>query len=152
MADVVVGDEETAEDQPPASAGGAGKMAVNISDLQLPLVLMFSASTVQLIAVMTWKASEIKWREYAISVPSVGMGLAAVGLLMTLKEDFYKGHGKWLNQFLFVWNFIGACFLTFSSPFEFTGNVSVENLCNSTYRMDKFYSIRCAFLTIASLC
>lgn len=128
MADVVVGDEETAEDQPPASAvppsGDGGKMSLNvtISDLQLPLVMMFSASTVQLIAVMTWKATSIKWREYAISVPSVGMGLAAVGLLMTLKEDLYKEHGKWLNQFLFVWNFIGACFLTFSSPFVFTGN------------------------------
>ena len=135
MADVVVGDEETAEDQPPASAvppsGGGGKMSLNvtISDLQLPLVMMFSASTVQLIAVMTWKATSIKWREYAISVPSVGMGLAAVGLLMTLKEDLYKEHGKWLNQFLFVWNFIGACFLTFSSPFVFTGNVSFANCC-----------------------
>lgn len=135
MADVVVGDEEIAEDQPPASAvppasgGGGGKMALNvtISDLQLPLVMMFAASAVQLIAVMTWKATSIKWREYAISVPSVGMGLAAVGLLMTLKEDLYKAHGKWLNQFLFVWNFIGACFLTFSSPFVFTGNVSVAH-------------------------
>ena len=124
MADVVVGDEETAD-------GGGGKVAINISDLQQPLVLMFLASTVQLIAVMTWTVSPIRWREYAISVPSVGMGLAAVGLLMTLKEDLYKEHGKWLNQFLFVWNFIGACFLTFSSPFVLTTNVSAENLCRA---------------------
>mmetsp|Transcript_13555 Transcript_13555/g.22567 ORF Transcript_13555/g.22567 Transcript_13555/m.22567 type:complete len:196 (-) Transcript_13555:25-612(-) len=128
MDDVVVGDEEKAEDQPPASAvpppGGGGKMAFNVTvgSLQWPLIMMFSSCTVQLIAVMTWKATPIKWRAYAISVPSVGMALSAVGLLMTLKEDLYKEHGKWLNQFLFVWNFIGACFLTFSSPFIFTGN------------------------------
>ena len=74
---------------------------------------MLSSSTVQLIAVLTWKATEIKWREYAISVPSVAMGLSAIGLLMTLKEALYKEGGKWLNQFLFVWNFVGACFLGF---------------------------------------
>ena len=123
MADVVVSDER-ADDQPPASAVPGG-LNVTISDIQLPLVLMFSSSTVQLIAVLTWKATEIKWREYAISVPSVGMGLSAIGLLMTLKEAVYKEGGKWLNQFLFVWNFVGACFLTFSSPFVFTGNVSL---------------------------
>ena len=129
MADVVVDDEENAEDKP---SGGGGNMNLNvtISDIQLPLVLMLSSSTVQLIAVMTWKATEIKWREYAISVPSVGMGLSAIGLLMTLKEALYKEGGKWLNQFLFVWNFVGACFLTFSSPFVFTGNVS---LCESLH-------------------
>jgi len=121
MADVVVGDEERADDQPPASAVPGG-LNVTISDIQLPLVLMLSSSTVQLIAVLTWKATEIKWREYAISVPSVAMGLSAIGLLMTLKEALYKEGGKWLNQFLFVWNFVGACFLTFSSPFVFTGN------------------------------
>jgi Na+/glutamate symporter len=127
MADVVVDDEENAEDKP---SGGGGNMNLNvtISDLQLPLVIMFSASTIQLIAVMTWKVSEIKWREYAISVPSVGMGLTAVALVMTFFEKFYREHGKWFNQFLFVWNFVGACFLTFSSPFIFTGNVSLKVL------------------------
>ena len=129
MADIVVGDEERADDQPPASAVPGG-LNVTISDIQLPLVLMLSSSTVQLIAVLTWKATEIKWREYAISVPSVAMGLSAIGLLMTLKEALYKEGGKWLNQFLFVWNFVGACFLTFSSPFVFTGNVS---LCKSMH-------------------
>lgn len=130
MTDVVVGDEEApkAEEQattpPPASAvPPTGKFAMpEISDVQLPLFLMLASSTVLLIAVTTWQMG-IKWREYAISVPAVTMCLSFIGIVLTfVMKDNYATYGKYLNQLLFVWNFVGACFLTFSSPFTTTGN------------------------------
>lgn len=125
MTDVVVGDEEQAgppsSAQPPKSGHKITMPKVTVSDLQLPLVLMFATSTILLIAVTTWKFG-IKWRAYAISVPAVTMVLSFMGLIMTAKEEFYTKFGKYLNQLLFIWNFVGACFLTFSSPFIATGN------------------------------
>ena len=135
MTDVVVGDEEqAAAGDAPASAKPPKKAMkmptmpkVTISDLQLPLVLMFATSTVLLISVTTWKFG-IKWREYAISVRAVTMCLSFISLLLTIKEELYEKVGGYLNQLLFVWNFVGACFLTFSSPFITTGNGKCEEM------------------------
>jgi energy-coupling factor transporter transmembrane protein EcfT len=82
---------------------------------------MFMSATVLLVAVLVFKG-EIRWRDYAISVPSATMCLSFLMLLMTCKPDFYTAYGKLPNQITFLWNFVGACLLTFGSPFDTTGN------------------------------
>lgn len=97
---------------------------VHINQLRMPLVGMFVSATVLLISVLSWKqtANPIRWREYAISVPAVTMSFSFLFILMTCKESFYKKNGKYANIVLFLWNFIGACLLTFIDPFTTTGN------------------------------
>ena len=97
---------------------------VHINQLRMPLVGMFVSATVLLISVLSWKqtADPIRWREYAISVPAVTMSFSFLFILMTCKESFYKKNGKYANIVLFIWNFVGACLLTFIDPFTATGN------------------------------
>ena len=97
---------------------------VHINQLRMPLVGMFVSATVLLISVLSWKqtANPIRWREYAISVPAVTMSFSFLFILMTCKESFYKKNGKYANIVLFIWNFVGACLLTFIDPFTTTGN------------------------------
>ena len=97
---------------------------VHINQLRMPLVGMFVSATVLLISILSWKqaANPIRWREYAISVPAVTMSFSFLFILMTCKESFYKKSGKYANIVLFIWNFVGACLLTFIDPFMTTGN------------------------------
>lgn len=100
----------------------AGFLSSKISDVQFPLILVLASSIVLLIAVTTWE-QDIQSRAYAISVPALTMCLSLGGILATLfQESVYAVYGFWLTHILFYWNFSGACFLTFSSPFTTTGN------------------------------
>lgn len=117
--------QEVAAKGSDAKGGGVQVAGIQISQLRMPLVGMFLSACVLLIAVMSWnqnKANPIRWREYAISVPAVCMSLSFLFILMTFKESFYKSNGKYANIVLFIWNFIGACLLTFIDPFTATGN------------------------------
>jgi len=62
-------------------------------------------------------------RGYAISIPSLSLCFSMIGFLVAqFREDLYQIYGKYLAHFLFTWNFMGASFLTFNSPFTTTGN------------------------------
>ena len=58
-----------------------------------------------------------------MSVSCVTMGLSGIHLLMSkFTEDLHTKFGKHMCSLMFVWSFIGACFLTFDKPFVNTGN------------------------------
>eukprot|EP00536_Pseudo-nitzschia_multiseries_P004725 jgi/Psemu1/295679/fgenesh1_pm.80_\ len=93
-----------------------------VSEVQFPLVMVVGASVVLLIAVCTWETG-MTFEGYKISIPSVSLSLAGIGLMLTAyREDLYAVYGNRLAHALFLWNFAGACFLTFASPFTETGN------------------------------
>lgn len=102
--------------------GGPNIMSFQINDAQFPLVLILATSFVLLIAVMTWEGT-MKSYGYAVAVPVISIVLSLTYLLLTIyKEPVYTMYGKKMTHILFLWNFIGASFLTFSSPFHATGN------------------------------
>lgn len=105
--------------------GGVSIVGIHISEMRLPLVGMFLSAAVLLVAVLVYKGPGLQkesYRNYAISVPSATMCMSFLMMLMTCKKEFYTAYGKIPNQITFLWNFIGACLLTFSGPFETTGN------------------------------
>jgi len=93
-----------------------------INDVQFPLVLIALLSIVLLIAVTTWEGAMTKYG-YFVSIPSVSLVVSVLGLIGTqLCEQLYEQYGKYLAHCLFLWNFIGASWLTLSGPFITTGN------------------------------
>jgi len=102
--------------------GGESRLNLKINDTQLPLVLVLATSFVLMLAVVTWQGS-MKSYAYGLSVPVISMILTTIFLALTVfKENLYTLYGQKMTNLLFMWNFIGACFLTFSSPFTTTGN------------------------------
>ena len=97
-----------------------------INQMRLPLVGMLVSSVVLLVAVVSWKGPPMWkstiWRGYAIAYPCVTLVISFMGILMTCKKEFYLKNGKFIHVFLFLWNFVGACLLTFFNPFTQTGN------------------------------
>lgn len=87
-----------------------------------PLSLVTAASFVLMLAVVTWDGP-MKSYGYALAVPIVSLVfcIAAI-LLIKFMGTLYAQYGRHISHFLFTWNFTGACFLTFSSPFTVTGN------------------------------
>jgi hypothetical protein len=63
-----------------------------------------------------------KYFEYGVSVAAVAMCFALVGWGMGKFDSGSDQVTKFLNYFLFLWCFIGACFMTFGGPFTTTGN------------------------------
>ena len=100
---------------------GVGKFKVHVSDRQLPLVGIFFAGMVLLIAVCV-SAQGFLYYSYGISVGVVAMFFSLLGFLLTFNDNLNDKFGKWNYIFLFIWCFVGACILTFSSPFTLTGN------------------------------
>ena len=88
------------------------------------MVLMFFCAVILLVAVLALGKggySKARWG-YAISVASVSMVFSLVGFGLTFSQDLNNKVGKHNAYFLFLWNFIGACILTFGGPFTSTGN------------------------------
>lgn len=116
-------DVENGED-PLASNGSGGDkiMGFKISEAQFPLILVTAISFVLMLSVVTWEEG-MKSYGYALSVPIISL-LISIGLLALTKfqESLYSQYGSHITHALFIWNFTGACFLTFSSPFTTTGN------------------------------
>lgn len=97
-------------------------MGFKISDAQFPLLLVAATSFVLMLAVVTWEDG-MKSYAYALSVPIISMVLSIGSICLTVfMENLYGLYGRHITHVLFVWNFTGACFLTFSSPFTTTGN------------------------------
>lgn len=63
-----------------------------------------------------------KYFEYGVSVAVVAMFFALVGWGMGKYNLGSDQITKYMNYFLFVWCFTGACFMTFGGPFTTTGN------------------------------
>jgi hypothetical protein len=100
---------------------GVGKYKVHVSDKQLPHVGVFFAATVLLIAACV-SAQGLKYYKYSISVAAVAMFFSALGFGLTFNDELNEQVGKFNSYFLVLWCFIGACILTFSSPFTSTDN------------------------------
>jgi len=95
---------------------------LGLNTAQFPLLLVLVTSFILMLAVVTWEG-EIKSKGYALSVPVLSMVLSIGYIALTFfKQELYSLHGKNMTYGLFMWNFVGACFLTFSSPFTTTGN------------------------------
>jgi len=106
-----------------APDGGRDKiLGFKISEAQFPLILVIATSFILMLAVVTWEEG-MKSYGYAVSVPIISI-LVSIGiiLLTIFKESLYSQYGAHITHALFIWNFTGACFLTFSSPFTTTGN------------------------------
>jgi len=117
-------DVEHGEDplESPSSNGGGAIMGFKVTDAQFPLILVSATSFVLMIAVVTWEEGMASYA-YALSVPVLSL-IICIGsiLMMKFKDDLYAQYGRHITHVLFMWNFTGACFLTFSSPFTTTGN------------------------------
>ncbi|OEU17041.1 hypothetical protein FRACYDRAFT_239642 [Fragilariopsis cylindrus CCMP1102] len=97
-----------------------------INQMRLPLVGMMVSSMVLLLAVLSWKGlpmwKSAVWRSYAIAYPCVTLVISLMGVLKMCNKEFYLSNGKFIHVLLFLWNFVGACLLTFLNPFTQTGN------------------------------
>ena len=83
-----------------------------------PLMIVFVASVVLLLST----GASYGWNDggsyyiYATSIPTIAILLSLVSIPLP------PTYGKHVNMVLFVYSFIGACFLTFHAPFTATGN------------------------------
>jgi hypothetical protein len=102
---------------------GVGKFNMHVSDRQLPLVGVFSAAMVLLIAVCV-SAKGAKNYAYGISVAVVAMFFSLLGfMLLTLADNLNNAKfANWNYYFLSIWCSVGAFILTFSGPFTVTSN------------------------------
>lgn len=116
---------EVIEVQPTEEKTNGGmKMADLAKGSLLPYVGVLFSGMVLLIALTTDGNSvdNHKYYEYGIAIAVIAMVFALVGWGLAHTN---LGEGKlcmYNNYFLFAWCFIGACFMTFGGPFEFTGN------------------------------
>jgi len=116
MEDVQV---EQQEDETPQH-GGIQQL---YSEAKLPYVVGFVAAIVLLVALVSGDGQkDHKYYKYGVSVAAVAMFFSLVGWALAFKGLVDSSIIKVNNVFLFVWNFVGACFLTFEGPFETTSN------------------------------
>jgi hypothetical protein len=126
---MITGDHNDLEGQDPLESAssnsnghGGRSFGMKVNDAQFSLILVLATSFVLLIAVTTFEGS-IESRGYAIAVPALSLTITLIALLLTVfKESIYNSYGTHITKLLFMWNFTGACFLTFGSPFTVTGN------------------------------
>jgi hypothetical protein len=104
--------------------GGVSMGKIHVTDAQVPMVLMFFCAVILLVAVVVGYNGRLADARYgySVAVPSVSMVLSAVGFGLTFSDEKNATLGKYNAHFLFLWNFIGACILTFGGPFTQTGN------------------------------
>ncbi|KAL7551321.1 hypothetical protein ACHAWF_014501 [Thalassiosira exigua] len=121
----LMGDEEAGGNNKSAGREGVAVAGVTLDETQLPLFLVFVASIILLLAT----GAEYKWsfgtsyRGYALSVSVIAIGLSLFSLALTrAPNDVYRKVGTPLNMLIFSYGFIGACLLTFDSPFKITSN------------------------------
>lgn len=119
--DVEHGEDPLATSSPNGGSQGT-VMGFKISEAQFPLVLVIATSFVLMLSVVTWEEGMTSYG-YALSVPIISLILSIGAICLTIfMESLYTLYGRHITLLLFIWNFTGACFLTFSSPFTTTGN------------------------------
>lgn len=99
-----------------------GKKVVSVDEDKLPHLGVIAASIVLIIAVESGEQIRNDMRHYGIALASIAMILSFFSVIPPTAE-MLKKYSLYINYFLFVWCFIGACVLTFGDgPFDTTGN------------------------------
>jgi len=129
---LVVGDGEQATEEKPASTEGKAAegsttvAGVTMDGTQFPLALILISSIILLIATTSspgMPSMKYSYEKYAVSVSSISLILSFIALLMhKFAGSLYDKMEKHLCMTMFLWSFIGACFLTFRAPFTTTSN------------------------------
>jgi hypothetical protein len=117
---------------PPKSPGGVavhktedggyatevGKFHFEVEAKQVPLVGLFLASFVFMIAAIARKGPLGRWYGYALSIGIVGMFLALVDMvLLKYKSEVDQKYSSYLNL---LWSVVGAVLMTFGEAGKFT--------------------------------
>ena len=95
-----------------------------VSEAQAPFIGVFASASVLLIALTSENRETLKlskYWEYGVSIAVISMFFALVGSVFCRMEGLKK-HNVYNSYFLILWNFIGACIMTFGGPFKSTGN------------------------------
>jgi len=97
-----------------------GGYDLSIDNEKVPLLGVAASAIVLLIAVGIGYV-EKKIRNYGFSLGGIALIIGVLGLVPT--PDAIDKYSLYLNYFLFLWCFIGACVMTFGNgPFTVTGN------------------------------
>ena len=110
--------------QPAAAQARPGGPVFDLAD-QSTLAytgIVFSAIVLLVALCVNSTFKSHKYFEYGVSVAVIAMFLALVGWGMGKYDLGSDQITKYMNYFLFVWCFTGACFMTFGGPFTTTGN------------------------------
>jgi len=97
---------------------------VTVSEKQMPMVGMFVAAAILVIAIVQHPTvdGDNVFYNYALSVAIVAMIFSLFGLILNRNDGLNERFGKFNAYFLFLWNVIGATILTFPGPFQQLGN------------------------------
>jgi hypothetical protein len=107
----------------PEDGGTTQGIAAGLLDeAKLPYVGGFVSGVILLIALTVGSLKDDKYYEYGIAIAVVAMFFSLVGFVLTHVNTVDSKILMVNNYFLFLWNFIGTCFMTFGSPFDETGN------------------------------
>jgi hypothetical protein len=94
---------------------------VSIDNEKVPLLGVAASAIILLVAVGVGQVGK-RHRSYGYALGSVALIIAVLGLLPKISDHFDK-YSLYVNYFLFLWCFIGACVMTFGDgPFIDTGN------------------------------
>jgi len=120
-------DLEDSEDPLGPAGSNGGHRVPNLGfdnyEVQFPYLVEIGTSFILLIAVMMWEGDAMDSYPYAIAVPILSLIISLSCLMLTIfMNTIYALYGKHVAKLLFIWNFAGASFLTFGSPFVTTGN------------------------------
>jgi len=97
-----------------------GSYDISIDNEKMPLLGVAASAIVLLIAIGIGSV-EKKMRNYGFSLGAIALIIGILGLVPT--NDVTDKYSLYLNYFLFLWCFIGACVMTFGDgPFTITGN------------------------------
>jgi hypothetical protein len=107
----------------PATKEGDGDAGVEVASDQLALIGGFFSALILLVAVLTDDFVTKKYENYGISLAVITMFFALVGFGLSKKPMGKPEIPSYINYFLFLWNFLGACIMTFGDgPFLWTSN------------------------------
>jgi hypothetical protein len=123
---------EDAEEPPSADAGNevkdnqrhlrVGGFDISVDNEKASLLGVATSAIVLLIAVGIGQFQMSRTVSYGYAVGAIALILALLGLIPNSNATLDK-YSLYLNYFLFVWCFVGACVLTFGDgPFKETGN------------------------------
>ena len=142
MDEVPVADGEQATEEKPASIEGKAAEStttvggVTVDETQFPLALILISSIILLISTTSspdMPATKYSYEKYAISISTISLILSFIGLLMQkFAGSLYDKMEKYLCMTMFLWSFIGACFLTFRGPFTTVSLPFCLYIANST--------------------
>ena len=115
------GDPETTAEEQEQGTSPSLLQAVFEDQTTLSCAGIFLSGAVLLAALLSDTDESVeghRYWAYGIAVASVAMFFSLVGFFVRSNNQI----AMYNNYFLFLWCFIGACFMTFGGPFKDTGN------------------------------